>query len=497
MPTFNLIEEPWIPALSVDGRRGLASLRSVLEAPGNWRTIGSGNPVESLALYRLLLAICHRAIGPGDHVQRLSLVEAWPSDALMRYLETWKKRFDLFDNVRPFLQVPALRSVQELIPSPWTRIALDRASGNAKRLWDHSRDADVPQLDFVSAARILLAHLQFTPGGLVRALRTSGSAGPATSMLLSMPLGRDLGETLALSLLPQTAAEFAVDLPAWEAPAPEIAQLKAGLPTVPQGPAARYTWLSRAILYLPTEEGLFSTFYAEGMVVAPSPVPDPMSASYTVKGEVRNLLIREDRALWRDFHALAGAAGCKASAVLEHAAKLRLALDNYDPIDLIAGGLQPDQMTLVLWRLEERRISPRLLESGGTVLAALESGVQLADKAGQGFFAALGLLATGWLQQKDGILPSQAAVSEVRNRTQAMERFWGSLEPAYWRFVSALGGAQTIEVALGDWRGAVEAGLRAGWSQAADALGSDARALAAAASAHRRLAATIAEVRKG
>jgi hypothetical protein len=312
-----------------------------------------------------------------------------------------------------------------------------------------------------------------------------------------MPLGRNLGETLALSLLPQTAAEFAVDLPAWEAAAPDIALLKAGVPIVPQGPAARYTWLSRAILYLPTAEGLSNILYAAGMVAAPSPVPDPMSASYTFKGEVRNLLLREDRALWRDFHALAGASGCKASAVLEHAAKLRFALDNYDPIDLIVGGLQPDQMTLVLWRLEERRVSPRLLEKGGAVLAALENAIQLADKAGQGLFAALGRLATDWLQQVGGNPPSQAAVSEVRNRTQAIERFWGSLEPAYWRFVSALGGLQTIEVALGDWRGALEAGLRAGWLQATEALGTDARALAAAASAHRRLAATIAEVRKG
>jgi CRISPR system Cascade subunit CasA len=496
MTKFDLIDQPWIPVTSAASDRSFASLRALLEYPERWRGIETANPVECLALYRLLLAICHRAIGPGDRSQRLSALESWPRAALAGYLDRWKPAFDLFDADRPFMQAPALRTANELRPSPWTRLAFDRASGNVKRLWDHSRDAAPTPLDFASAARVLVAHLQFTPGGLVKALRTSGTAGPGASLLLSMPLGRNLAETLALCLIPQTAAEFAGDLPAWEAPAPGIGMLKAGAQVVPPGPAARYTWLSRAVLYLPDHGTVSRALFAEGIALAAAPVPDPMSATMTVKGEQRNLLIREDRALWRDFHALAGAAGGKQPAVVENAAALRLAHDNYDPIDLLAGGLQPDQMKLILWRLEERRISPRLLERGGQVLAALESGVQLAEAAGNGFFAALGRMASGWLHQGSDNPPSQAAVSEVRNRTHAMPRFWGSLEPAYWRFVSRLSAGANPETCLDEWRADLQSSLRSAWTQATEALGSDGRALAAAASAHRHLATTIAEVRK-
>lgn len=497
MPRFDLLEQPWIPAISASGQRADASLRSLLETPERWQAIEASNPVECLSLYRLLLAICHRAIGPGDEAQRLAILQEWPRDSIARYFDDRLTAFDLFDEARPFMQVAGLRSAKELRPSPWTRLAFDRASGNVKRIWDHSRDGEVPLLDCASAARILVAHLQFTPGGLVKALRTSGTAGPGASLLISMPLGRNLHETLALCLVPQTAAEFASDLPAWEASSPSVAELRSGKQVVPSGPAARYTWLSRAILFIPREEGLSSALYAEGVPMAASPVSDPMSASIMVKGEARNLLIREDRALWRDFHALAGAAGSRTPAVVENAASVRFARDDYEPIDLLAGGLQPDQMKLVLWRLEERRISPQLLERGGNAIVALESGIKVADKAGQDLFSALGQLASNWLQQASDNEPKQAAISEVRSRMQAMPRFWGALEPAYWRLVSCLGDGNDPAICLSEWRTDIEACLRAAWNLATEALGCDGRALSAASRAHRRLAAAIAEVRNG
>ena len=61
---FNLIEEPWIPFVDV----GLVSLRQIFTHSG-YRALG-GNPVQKIALTKLLLAIAQAAATPADD-------EAW------------------------------------------------------------------------------------------------------------------------------------------------------------------------------------------------------------------------------------------------------------------------------------------------------------------------------------------------------------------------------------------------------------------------------------
>ena len=55
--SFNLIDEPWIP---VAGEKELRSLRTIFSgaAPRDL----SGNPVEKIVLFRLLLSIAHAAV---------------------------------------------------------------------------------------------------------------------------------------------------------------------------------------------------------------------------------------------------------------------------------------------------------------------------------------------------------------------------------------------------------------------------------------------------
>ena len=204
--TYSLLTEAWIPLVGVDGIRTEASLKEALLEPHRWRGIDGVNPVETLSLYRLLLAIAHRAVGPSADA-RTPLVESWPHAKLDDYLNQWANHFDLLHPETPFLQVRALSQAQ-LTPSPWTRLALDRASGAGRMIWDHSvDDRPVPQ-PIAAVARLLIAHLQFTPSGLVKALRTSAVRAPACSLLLMMPLGETLQETLALNLYPQSKARY-------------------------------------------------------------------------------------------------------------------------------------------------------------------------------------------------------------------------------------------------------------------------------------------------
>jgi CRISPR system Cascade subunit CasA len=100
---FNLIDEPWIPIVDV----GKVSLKQVFLESG-YRAIG-GNPVQKIALTKLLLAIAQAAFTPEDD-------EAWqelqPEDLAKKclaYLVQWHGQFYLYGDT-PFLQMPAIKT---------------------------------------------------------------------------------------------------------------------------------------------------------------------------------------------------------------------------------------------------------------------------------------------------------------------------------------------------------------------------------------------------
>lgn len=476
--TFSLLTEPWIPLIGTDGRRREASLSEALLDPGRWRGVDGANPIETLSLYRLLLAICHRAFGPSTD-PRSALLEAWPQKALRDYLEQWAPQFDLLHPLTPFLQVPALAEAG-LNPSPWTRLALERASGAARLIWDHSIDERPTPLGCAEAARLLVAHLQFTPGGLVRALRTSAVRGPASGLLLMLPAGDSLQETLALGLIQQNKERFAADLPAWERPALSLEQLRRPTELVLEGPAHRYTFLSRALLLLPDGVHISHLLYGEGLVTgeASNPQVDPMAGVITGKKGPIPLLLSEQKAFWRDFHVLQGSGGATAAATVSHAAAIRQETGDGRPIALLAGGLLPDQAKIILWRLEERHLVPALLQSK-SLIAASNRALELAEQTGSAFNKAVYGLCSSWLQRTSDKSPDPKDIRALQSSIQAGASFWGRLEPAFWSFIDILGTSGDPEAALERWRQSLTEATRSAWSDAASSLGLDSRAIAA------------------
>ena len=68
---FNLIDEPWLPIVDV----GRVSLRQVFSEP-SYRALG-GNPVQKIALMKLLLAIAQAACTPEDEAQWQALGDGY------------------------------------------------------------------------------------------------------------------------------------------------------------------------------------------------------------------------------------------------------------------------------------------------------------------------------------------------------------------------------------------------------------------------------------
>ena len=100
---FSLIDEPWIPIADV----GRVSLRQIFSEP-TYRTLG-GNPVQKIALTKLLLAIAQAACTLENDYDWKDLGAEGLAKSCLTYLEAWHDRFYLYGE-KPFLQMPAIAS---------------------------------------------------------------------------------------------------------------------------------------------------------------------------------------------------------------------------------------------------------------------------------------------------------------------------------------------------------------------------------------------------
>jgi CRISPR system Cascade subunit CasA len=379
------------------------------------------------------------------------------------------------------MQVAGLREA-DLALSDINRIVLERSEGNTKLLFDHGRGGP---LTAAQAARALVGHLQFVPGGLVKALRTSGSRGSASSLLMVAPVGQTLRETFSLSLLAQSPDDYSKDLPPWETVEPSIDALAAGESEVPVGPVQRYTWLSRAVLLGKSEDGMVrDILYAEGRALQDGPVPDPMAVTLSTPRGPFAMKLDVDRALWRDLDALVGDARGRPPLVIENAVSILANIGSYDPIDLMSGGLLADKAKLEMWRLEERRISPKVLGLSGEMTATVCNALGLAEKTGAALDSAIFQLAHEWLQRS--MPPRKDDVRALFTQLGAMPGFWHRLEPVFWNFVQELEAAQTDEP-FERWQSSVKDAVRHTWAAATMRLGASGRALEVAAKSEKFL----------
>ncbi len=363
-PAFNLLDEPWIPVRFLDGTIKPVGLLECFAEAGRIRALAETSPPNLIALYRLLLAVTHRALSLSvgtwkDKDRARWFREGFPEGALEAYLEQWRERFWLFHPQAPFMQVAALATAEETRDKvkPWTQISLASSCGAAPVLFDHAMDEAPASISPASACILLLGFLQFTPGGLVKVIRGSDNAGPLANTAAVFPCGKTLHETILFSLPSQPSAEVE-DLPAWEQPPPTLGNLRADA-CLATGPNDRYTRLSRAVLLLLHEsDGVRCVRFAAGLALKDDPnAPDPMASYRPVKDGLVRLTFREGRAFWRDLPVFVpdtAGAGNHAAAVLGHAGNLRDTLEEHlGEQTLLVAGLASDQAKLLRWRLEQ------------------------------------------------------------------------------------------------------------------------------------------------
>ncbi|MFV0508129.1 MAG: type I-E CRISPR-associated protein Cse1/CasA [Shewanella algae] len=117
---FNLIDEPWIPVAD----HGRVSLKQIFEN-AEYRSLG-GNPVQKIAVLKLLLAIAQAAATPKDEAEWKTLGAQGLSDRCLSYLDQWYDRFYLYGG-RPFLQMPAISAAKI---QPYGAVMPEVSTGN-------------------------------------------------------------------------------------------------------------------------------------------------------------------------------------------------------------------------------------------------------------------------------------------------------------------------------------------------------------------------------
>ena len=306
--SFNLITQPWIPCLQVNGQIKEFSLQEVLLNGNQLRSVQTNSPLETAAVYRLLLALLHSALrGPkrGSDWQKLWKSPTVAHDQIESYLDLWLHKFDLFDPRYPFYQAAHPRAK----PKSVITLIFDMASGNNASLFDHHIEETGVSLTPAQAALGLVAAQTFGLAGtfLEGALFTDSPWSRGTIFFLE---GDDLSQTLLLNLLPYpddgVFPSIGVDRPAWEQDDPFASDRQ-----IPNGYLDYLTWQSRRILLYPqiTDEQL----YVRNMTMGPGlklveNIFDPMKAYR--KNEKKefwfSIRFSEERALWRDSETFLG-----------------------------------------------------------------------------------------------------------------------------------------------------------------------------------------------
>jgi len=491
---FNVADEPWIPASTVDGSSVALGLRDVLLRAHELRELSGMSPTELVAVHRLLIAVLTRAVSEDETFSRRAAYGGpLPADLIQAYLARWDDRLWLFHTERPFMQVPEFpEDIEERLLSkdgecrkkPAAKLSLDYPGANSVTLWRHAY-YDAPEAVTAAASlRMLLGHLQFTTGAAVRVLGHSDSAAPLSGAAAVMPVGATLAETLLLNL--STTVEG--DLPTWERESPSRKEL--GGPLTPYaGLVDRYTRLARSVLLLRENDGsVRKMLYGCGVRPARDENDlDPFVAYRVLKSKEKlrrkAVSFEEGRAWWRDLPCLLpdpGGLHSEAPASLNRARALTDDLGRFDAaIDVLIAGTAANQSTVLRWRILRSTVAGRFSHQPEAA-NLLRSLVERVEKAEFVFNRAATSAAASTIEF--------AAKKDARKRAAVMvagaclrQRFFQCVEAEFERVQSALGGGCELSFASAMLDASIANALLDGARQMRSYLGASPRSLRAMA----------------
>ena len=313
---MNLIFEPWIPALRINGCRELFSLHDFFSQAHQIRDLAV-KPHERIALMRLLICLTQASLnGPADEGE-WEACQSHIQSRVLDYLKQWKTSFELMGEGVRFLQLPNLKPGKESDEgNASTKLDLALATGNNSTLFDNLAGVD-RSLAVARSALNLLTFQCFAPGGRIgiakwngRDTAGSGSSNHApctpSSMVHSLVLGSTLLDTIHRNLLTRddVANYYGPDRwgkPIWEQPV-DSADDRLALRNAGMTYLGRLVPLSRSIRL---SDDQVSVLLANGLDYPIFPAFREATATVVNrKDELALLPASTSRSLWRQLGAV-------------------------------------------------------------------------------------------------------------------------------------------------------------------------------------------------
>ncbi|MDP5227050.1 MULTISPECIES: type I-E CRISPR-associated protein Cse1/CasA [Arthrobacter] len=294
-PQFNLVHDPWVSCLMIDGTIQTLSLNDFFLRSSSIRRLAGELPTQDYAVLRLLLAIAYRS---APDVDAADVSEVWGvlwrdqsqlTRMVLEYLEESREDFELFDAVRPFMQVAGLHTSSGKVDGV-RRLIADVPSGH--QYFTTRAGSGLDSLSFAEAARWLIHTHAYDPSGI-----KSGAVGdPRVKGGKGYPIGTgwtgatggiffegaSMSETIHLNLhLPSIAADVdGIDVPVWERdPLGAAEEQRVGGQPRPTGPVDVFTWPSRRVRLFPEKGRVRSVIVSNGDPLAIQNMDlDPMTA---------------------------------------------------------------------------------------------------------------------------------------------------------------------------------------------------------------------------
>ena len=210
--TFNVLDEPWIPVVTAEGKEEMLGIRQTLCRAHELREISSVSPLEEYAMYRFLGLFLMDGLRPESESDIEDLLEngRFDPEVIEGYITLCEREgvsFNLFDTKRPFLQSPQ-NAEFDREKKPVSVLDCTRPSGNNHTHFQHlPGDKKCAKAD--EAIRLLLTAYLFA---------TVGAQGYPSGVYGAPPyfgiiVGNNLFETLSAELLPTDFIGIPLDSP--------------------------------------------------------------------------------------------------------------------------------------------------------------------------------------------------------------------------------------------------------------------------------------------
>ena len=446
---MNVAFDPWIPVVTTSGERKLASLCTVL-AEGEEFVDLAVRPHELVALMRLFLCVAHAALeGPKDYDEWLDVPQRLP-DAVQNYLAQWRDSFELFHDMKPWLQVVGITknadekalSTEFESGTPVSKLNFSFATGNNTTLFDHGGMNEGRRISLIGTVLSMLTYQCFSPGGLISQVYWNGiQSGKSSkdapcvpsSMIHAFLRGKNLHETLHLNLptyddIRLSYGELDFGRPVWEkmptslidsdnvenATATYVGRL------VPMTRLIRFHSSGEIMLF---GDGLVYPSFTDGFP------PEP-TATVVIRqnGETEERVLlsyKPDKAVWRELAAVV----VKRKSAGQGGPLSLCNIQDGDDCDLVVAALARDKATIVDIAESVFHIPSQLRSPEGT--ASYESEVKnaesLAGRLGWAVETYRREVDHGW----EGRLKSAGAAKgklKARLHSIASTHYWTSLE---------------------------------------------------------------------